>query len=231
MVKKRTDKVSRARQMIMTFLALIAIGFFGISIYYGTGVKNSGPIEEGEDYVLLENPLRTQNRDIIDVTEYFSYRCIHCKSFEPLLEDWLTSVPKDVSFGRQHVVFSASDELFARTHLVLTDNSSYQFLHARLFAAIHDRQKRFGNKEAITDYLKDYGIDESIFNREFNSPRISRALQKDRSTQGRSQLAATPSLLVSGKYLISMANGQERALAVASNLVNKERSLRAKTSP
>ena len=116
MAKKRENKVARARQAIGGFVALIAIGFVVMSFYFGTDLNNLGPAVEGEDYTLLDTPLTNQQRDSIEVIEYFSYRCIHCKNFEPFLEDWLVEIPENVNFARQHVVFSTSDELFARTH-------------------------------------------------------------------------------------------------------------------
>ena len=231
MAKKRENKVARARQAIGGFVALIAIGFVVMSFYFGTDLNNLGPAVEGEDYTLLDTPLTNQKRDTIEVIEYFSYRCIHCKNFEPFLEDWLDEIPENVSFARQHVVFSSSDELFARTHLAIQQSPNYSSLHNRLFSAVHDRQKQFTDLEDITSYLEDYDLDPNEFNRSFTSTRTDRRLTNNRSRQARSQLTATPSLLISGKYLISMNNGQPRALEVASELIEREKNLKFKSLP
>ena len=231
MAKKRENKVARARQAIGGFVALIAIGFVVMSFYFGTDLNNLGPAVEGEDYTLLDTPLTNQQRDSIEVIEYFSYRCIHCKNFEPFLEDWLVEIPENVNFARQHVVFSTSDELFARTHLALQQSPNYSSLHNRLFSAVHDRQKQFTDLEDITSYLEDYDLDPNEFNRSFTSTRTDRRLTNNRSRQARSQLTATPSLLISGKYLISMNNGQPRALEVASELIEREKKLKFKNLP
>ena len=231
MAKKRENKVARARQAIGGFVALIAIGFVVMSFYFGTDLNNLGPAVEGEDYTLLDTPLTNQQRDSIEVIEYFSYRCIHCKNFEPFLEDWLVEIPENVNFARQHVVFSTSDELFARTHLALQQSPNYSSLHNRLFSAVHDRQKQFTDIEDITSYLEDYDLDPNEFNRSFTSTRTDRRLTNNRSRQARSQLTATPSLLISGKYLISMKNGQSRALEVASELIEREKKLKFKNLP
>ena len=231
MAKKRENKVARARQAIGGFVALIAIGFVVMSFYFGTDLNNLGPAVEGEDYTLLDTPLTNQQRDSIEVIEYFSYRCIHCKNFEPFLEDWLVEIPENVNFARQHVVFSTSDELFARTHLALQQSPNYSSLHNRLFSAVHDRQKQFTDIEDITSYLEDYDLDPNEFNRSFTSTRTDRRLTNNRSRQARSQLTATPSLLISGKYLISMKNGQPRALEVASELIEREKKLKFKNLP
>ena len=231
MAKKRENKVARARQAIGGFVALIAIGFVVMSFYFGTDLNNLGPAVEGEDYTLLDTPFTNQKRDTIEVIEYFSYRCIHCKNFEPFLEDWLVEIPESVNFARQHVVFSTSDELFARTHLALQQSPNYSSLHNRLFSAVHDRQKQFTDLEDITSYLEDYDLDPNEFNRSFTSTRTDRRLTNNRSRQARSQLTATPSLLISGKYLISMNNGQPRALEVASELIEREKKLKFKNLP
>ena len=231
MAKKRQNKVTRARQAIGGFLALIAVGFLVMSFYFGTDLNNLGPAVEGEDYTLLDTPLTNQKRDTIEVIEYFSYRCIHCKNFEPFLEDWLDEIPENVSFARQHVVFSTSDELFARTHLAIQQSPNYSSLHNRLFSAVHDRQKQFTDVADITSYLEDYDLDPNEFNRSFASTRTDRRLTNNRSRQARSQLTATPSLMISGKYVISMNNGQPRALEVASELIEREKKLKFKSLP
>ena len=222
MAKNRESKVTRARQTIIGFLGLIAMGFLGLSLYYGTDLSRIGPALEGEDYTLLDDPIRARTRDAREIIEYFSYRCIHCKNFESILEDWLTEIPKNTSFERQHVVFSSSDELYARTHIVLQDDPNYLELHQRFFSAIHDRQKRFNDLDDLTAYFEDSDIDTARFTRDFNSPSVSRQLQNNRNRQAQSQLSATPSLLVSGKYIISMSNGQQRALEIASELIDRE---------
>ncbi len=224
MAKNTARKVTLARQTIIGFLGLIALGFLGLSFYYGTSLNNLGPAEEGEDYTVLDSPLKSQNRDAEEVIEYFSYRCIHCKNFEPFLKDWLATIPEGITFERQHVVFSASDELFARTHLALKNSPRYMELHSRLFWALNHRQKSLNYIEDLINNIKEYDIDTARFRRSFNSPNVSRKLQSDRSRQAQSQLSATPSLLVLGKYVVSMSNGQQRALQVTSELIERERS-------
>ena len=129
------------------------------------------------------------------------------------------------------MVFSTSDELFARTHLAIQQSPNYSSLHNRLFSAVHDRQKQFTDVADITSYLEDYDLDPNEFNRSFASTRTDRRLTNNRSRQARSQLTATPSLLISGKYLISMNNGQPRALEVASELIEREKNLKFKSLP
>ncbi len=229
MAKNTARKVTLAKQAVIGFLGLLGLGFVGLSFYYGTNLNNMGPAIAGEDYTLLDKPLKSQKRDGEEVIEYFSYRCIHCKNFEPFLEDWLANIPKGITFERQHVVFSSSDELFARAHLALKSDPRYLDLHRILFSAIHDRQQRFNNLEDLITYLEEYDIDATEFRRSFNSPSLSRKLNTNRSRQAQSQLTATPSLLVLGKYVVSMSNGQQRALDIASELIERERSSSTKS--
>ena len=223
MAKTTARKVTLARQTIIGFLGLIALGFVSLSFYYGTSLNKLGPAVEGEDYTLLDSPVKSQKRGREEVIEYFSYRCIHCKNFEPFLEDWLVNIPDGITFERQHVIFSTSDELFARAHLALKNQPRYLELHGRLFSAIHDRQKYFDDLEDLTIYLNEFDVDTTEFRRSFNSPIVSRKLQANRSRQAQTQLSATPSLLVLGRYLVSMSNGQQRALDIASELIARER--------
>ena len=48
----------------------------------------------------------THNPDKIEIIEFFWYGCPHCYSFEPLLEKWLKTLPRD---GKKMLV-KAGDE-------------------------------------------------------------------------------------------------------------------------
>ncbi|MFD2377417.1 hypothetical protein ACFSTJ_08095 [Ottowia pentelensis] len=44
----------------------------------------------------------------IEVVEFFSYGCPHCMHFEPIMDAWVKTLPKDVAFRRVHVGFQSN---------------------------------------------------------------------------------------------------------------------------
>ena len=59
--------------------------------------------------------------------------------------------------------------------------------------------------------------------RAFNSASVRRKLSRAADDTRRYQIASVPTLVVAGKYRISMNNGTRRALQVADWLVTEER--------
>ena len=54
----------------------------------------------GLDVVELNPAVSTGDPARIVVTEFFSYQCPHCNSFEPVLRRWAEQLPDDVDFER-----------------------------------------------------------------------------------------------------------------------------------
>src|SRR5690349_9891365 len=62
---------------------------------------------EGSEFHRLRQPAPVDApAGKIEVLEFFSYSCVHCHNFEPLLEDWEKRKPADVVLRRTPVAFS-----------------------------------------------------------------------------------------------------------------------------
>ena len=106
MSKKKSDqKVARIRNAVIAFVAVVVALVIGYGLLYSTGVTE-GEFVAGEHYRVLENAERRRPGAPIEVREFFSYGCIHCKNFDPLIEAWHADLPKGVSFARTAVSFS-----------------------------------------------------------------------------------------------------------------------------
>ena len=57
-------------------------------------------IKEGKEYAVLPQTQPTDAKGKIEVTEFFWYGCPHCFEFEPTLNAWVKTLPKDVAFRR-----------------------------------------------------------------------------------------------------------------------------------
>ena len=61
-------------------------------------------LKEGHDFAAIA-PQPTEAKGKIEVTEFFWYGCPHRYDFEPVLNQWLKTLPKDVAFRRVPAIF------------------------------------------------------------------------------------------------------------------------------
>src|SRR5574343_585811 len=73
----------------------------------------------------------------VEVVEFFWYSCPHCNAFEPLLEQWVKALPKDVAFRRVPVAFRDDFVPQQRLYYALEALGQLDKLHAKVFQAIH----------------------------------------------------------------------------------------------
>ena len=81
--------------------ALLACGLMAVSL----SASAQEQLTEGKDYQRLKNVQTVESGAKIEVIEFFSYGCPHCRDLEEYLGPWTKKVPADVSFKRVPVTF------------------------------------------------------------------------------------------------------------------------------
>jgi len=220
--KKKDSKVTMLRNGILGVVALIAIAILGYGTYISTGL-DEGEIAEGKDYRLVDNPRPTRPGAPIEVVEFFSYACVHCKTFDPVIESWAQEQADDVEFRRTPATFSPPYALLSQTYFTFEQADVLEQHHTRLFRAIHDSGRQFLRPEDVADWVDGRGISADEFLRVFKSPDVRQAMREADRDQLAYQISATPQLVVAGKYVVGMNGGQRRALDVVNYLIDQER--------
>ena len=227
MAKKKDNRVILVRNTIIGFITVVAILIFGFGTYVSTGLAE-GEIT-AEDYREVDRPKPRRQGEPIEVVEFFAYTCVHCKNFDPIIEDWADDQPDDVKFSRQPAMWSPIQNLLGQTYLTLESLGALEDNHARIFRALHDAGRQFLTPEMMADYVDGRGVERDAFLREFNSPRIKQALRDANRENREFQISATPSIMVGGRYVVSMNGGGARALDVVEYLLEKIRTEEAGT--
>jgi thiol:disulfide interchange protein DsbA len=228
MAKKRgTDKVETTRNAIFGVIIAIGVTLVGLGIYLSSGLAQNATPTEGEDYALIENADRIRIGDPINVYEFFSYGCVHCRNFDPELEEWLVTTDEDVAFSRKPAAFSRTWTLLGQGYLALEQADALEGNHAKLFSAVHDFGKTFRSGQEIADYLDSETLPAAEFMRAFNSPKVRRKLSQAETDSRRYNVQSVPTMIVAGKYTVDMGNGMQRALEVVDYLIGQERTERA----
>jgi len=187
--------------------------------------------QPGVEYNLTQQIIPTDNPAKVEVVELFWYGCPHCHDLEPILNTWVSKLPKDVVFKRIPGIprpdwVPAAKAWYALEALGLTEK-----LHGAFFDAIHKQKSVKPNDDAgIIDWIaKQGGVDhkkvEEAYNSFSSNTKIMRASQIFRA----SGATGVPTLLIEGKYITgpTMAGGGLESLKVADYLIEKARKEKA----
>jgi len=178
----------------------------------------------GEDYVVLDKPVKTETGGKVEVRELFWYYCPHCFNVEPLVEQWLKKLPDSAVFIRQPAVFSARWKNGAIFYYVLEQLGEVERLHGTLFDAIHLHQTPFLDQEDFVDWLADHGVDQKRANDAFKSFSVRIKVNKSKLNTVKYKTSGVPTFVVNGKYWVDAkhAGGEKRLFKVVNYLIQKE---------
>ena len=220
---KKDSRVIMVRNTIIAFITVIAILIFGFGTYVSSPLSSPAEISDRDDVTEVENPRPRRVGEPITVVEFFSYTCVHCMNFDPMIEEWAAEQSDDVVFSRQPAMWSPIQVLLGQAYLTLEEEDVLAENHTRIFSAIHDRRKQFLTADMIGEHVDGRGLSKEEFVRAFNSPRVKSAVRQAESQQREYKISATPSIVVAGKYVVGMGQGAGRALQVVDNLITQIR--------
>lgn len=198
----------------------------------GAVVACSGPVPAqadtlvaGKDYVELPQAQPTTSGDKIEVVEVFGYWCIHCAHLDPTIAAWKAKQPEDVAVSYVPAVFSGGiEEVFARAFYTAETMGLLDKTHTLMFTkAAVERSVR--TPDDIIQVYVDAGVSKADFEATMGSFAVNAKIARTKQTLPRYQIEGTPTLIVAGKYKISVTRegGFERMLQVADQLIARER--------
>ncbi len=89
--------------------ALAGAGALAAAGWSGMAWAQIGGFKDGSDYRRLARPVPVDAAaGQIEVLEFFSYSCVHCYRFEPVMKDWMKTLPSNVFVKRTPVGFNAA---------------------------------------------------------------------------------------------------------------------------
>lgn len=223
--RRQSAQEQRMRVLRWSILGTIGVIVAGVLIWglvYSIGSVDGGEIVEGEHYDVVADAPRRRPGAPVTVTEFFSYGCVHCRSFDPLIEDWREDLGDGVAFERVPVAFSPEWAMLGQAYLALEQAGALAQNHERLFRAIHDNGRQFLSAGQIADFVDGHGISREAFLAAYGSAEARRALARNEARQNRLGISSVPSLTVADKYRINMDVGRRQSLAVADHLVALE---------
>jgi len=179
---------------------------------------------EQAGYETLSSPQPTQNPDKIEVIEFFWYGCPHCYSFEPLLEKWVKSLPKNVEFIRQPVAFNELWSKHAKAYYTAEALGVVDKVHADFFDAIQNKKEKLDTEEELAKFFKAHGVNETQFHEAYNSFAVDAKMRNAPSMATRYGITGVPAIVINGKYKTNgtLAGSHEKMIEVMNNLIKQK---------
>lgn len=200
----------------------------GLGLAVAGRASAQGAPVEGTHYVKLSTPapvsLPSPDKKI-EVVEFFSYGCPHCSALEPLIEPWSKKLPADVVFRQVPVGFSSVYLVLQKTYYALEELGQLPNLHRKMFAAIHQQNKRLGTESDVTAFVAANGVDAAKFTEAYRGFGVNTKVNRAKQLSEAYKIDGVPAIGVQGRYYTaaSLAGTHERALAVAEYLIQKSR--------
>ena len=201
---------------------LVAAACLALSLAAGNALVID--LKEGKEYAVLPQTQPTDAKGKIEVTEFFWYGCPHCYEFEPTLNAWLKTLPKDVAFRRVPADFgrwTGGAKLFYALEALGEEDR----VHKDLFDAVHRDRLDFNNQAAVGEWLAKKGIDRKKFDEAYNSFSVQSNVSRAQHLTRTHALTGVPAVIVGGKYVTNnvMAGGFEQLPAVMNELIARLR--------
>jgi thiol:disulfide interchange protein DsbA len=186
----------------------------------------AAPLQQGRDYEPIQPPQPGESAGKIEVLEFFSYGCPHCKDFHPLVMAWAAKLPKDVSFKRVPVTFGrAAWRNLARLYHSLQATGDLVRLDTTVFRAIHEQRINLYTDKSISAWVQGQSVDAKRFAAAFESFTVNTQVARDEQLEKNYKVQGVPLLTVAGRYAVTgqAAKGLADLLPIADGLIGMAR--------
>jgi thiol:disulfide interchange protein DsbA len=201
-------------RLIAAMLGLMAVAFAPATFAAETW-------KAGTHYTVLPQAQRTTvQAGKVEVLEVFSYGCIACNSFQPVMEILKSKLPKNAQLAYLHASFNPSESwpIFQRAYITAQVLGVADKAHQGIFDAVWktgeigvvDQATRGLKKPqpTIEDVARTYerltGVKSSEFLAAAKSFGVDAKMRAADAQVGAMQVPGTPTLVVNGKYRVNM---------------------------
>lgn len=159
---------------------------------------------EGQNYTRLKNPQPVDSGKKIEVLEFFSYGCPHCRDLDPELLAWKKTLPADVEFRRVPVDFGREAwKNLGKAYYTLEALGVEEKLTPELFVALHDKRAPLHEPKAFLDWVATKGVDRKKAEDTFNSFGVTSKMNRALALAKNYSVQSVPVVYVDGKFQVS----------------------------
>lgn len=179
--------------MFKKILAFASVALLSLSV-------QAAKFTEGEYYKVLELPKSSSPV----VTEFFSFYCPHCNSFEPIIQQLKKNLPDNAKLQKNHVSFMGGNmgKSMSKAYATSVVLGVEDKMVPVLFGHIHDMQKPPRNDNELRQIFLDEGVSAEDFDGAFNSFAVNSMVNRFNKAFQDSGLTGVPAIIVNNKYLV-----------------------------
>jgi thiol:disulfide interchange protein DsbA len=161
---------------------------------------HAAQFSEGEHYKVLD--LEASKKPT--VTEFFSFYCPHCNSFEPIIQQLKAQLPESAKFQKNHVSFMGGNmgESMSKAYATMVALKIEDQMTPVLFNRIHNMRQAPKNNEELRQIFLDEGVDAKKFDSAFKGFAVDSMVRRFDKQFKDSGLSGVPAVIVNNKYLI-----------------------------
>ena len=231
-----TNMAAAYTRIVVTGVSLALLILAGISALTPNAAASEQPDAvadrylAGQHYTVLDTPVATASPAVVEVVEVFSYMCIHCYTFDPMLSNWQAEQEENVVFVRLPAVFNPAWQILAQAYYTAQSLGISEEMHEPLFKAVHVDRLDLRNSETMAGLFKRYGgIEEQTFKNVYEAFSVKSRVMQSRGKSRSYGITGVPTMIVNGKYRVDgqSAGGNAAMLKVVDFLVSKEQSASA----
>ena len=183
-------------------------------------------LKEGRDYLLvspIDAPAEAPGK--VEVIEFFWYGCNHCFDFEPTLNKWLKTLPKDANFQRIPAIFRDSWVPGAKLYYTLEAMNLTAKLHGEVFDATHIDRTNFADEAVLLEWMSKHGVDKKKFAETYNSFAVQSKVQRAQQLTRAYGIQGVPALIIANKYMPNAGSIRDYKdlVVIADKLIAKAR--------
>lgn len=167
---------------------------------------NAAQFQEGTHYKVLE--LEKSSKPV--VTEYFSFYCPHCNSFEPIIAQLKKKIPAEAKFQKNHVSFMGGNMgmSMSKAYATMVALKVEDKMVPVLFNRIHSMKKPPRNDDELRQIFLDEGVDAKKFDATFNGFAVDSMVRRFDKQFKDSGLTGVPAVIVNNKYQVEAGSIQ-----------------------
>lgn len=187
-------------------------------------------LTEGKEYMRLKAPQTVESGAKIEVIEFYSYGCNHCRDLEEFLGPWTKKVPADVAFKRVPVAFQAAWINLGKIYYTL-EALGREDLTPKVFLAIHGGNAKLNEEKVFFDWASNNGLDAKKVEEMWGSFAVNSKMNRAKTLATNYSVDSVPMLFVDGKFKIQphLLKGQHKDVPAALDfLIAKARTERKK---
>lgn len=172
-----------------------------LALVFAPLVSAAPDFKEGVEYTVVQ---KTASSKPV-VTEFFSYVCPHCYSFQPLMQELEQRHP-DVQFNKVPVAFLGKDmgPVLQRAYGAAVLLKEEETLTPVIFDQIHNQKNMPTGINDIKATFVENGVAEKDFDGVINSFALNGMVAKFDKTTEKFDVHGTPTVIINDKYELNM---------------------------